>query len=66
MTVKQMWYGRSFTIDVAQAVLPDKLIEDYMMWSCDLDDRKGGEKSGNEICDNETTWKILVAAPCTT
>ena len=44
MTVKQMWYGRSFTIDVAQAVLPDKSIEDYMMWSCDLDDRKGKKK----------------------
>jgi len=26
---------------VAQAVLPDKLIEGCMMWSCDLDDRKG-------------------------
>jgi len=31
-------------IDMAQAVLPGKLIEDCMMWSRDLDDRKGKKK----------------------
>jgi hypothetical protein len=33
-----MWYDKSFTIYVAQAVSPDKLIEGCMKWSCDLDE----------------------------
>jgi len=31
-------------VDMAQAVLTDKLIEECMIWSCDLNDRKGGKK----------------------